>query len=307
MLCQRSSSISLMLCVVAAILFCSNHFICSAATDGQKYRRMQMMQFLKRNIPEYYRAMEAGVDSATYNARSKYGISVAEVYEHYLRERVPFVRQKTDVYAIMPEKDSSGDSVNIEPEYNDTITSVIEPENQDAAQSAAKSEDYYLFKIYFGIGESDIDENMSSNKSEITAIRALLSKLMTDGSINDYHITVTGMCSPEGTFISNLRLAQNRCESVRQYLELPSEAELKNECEGWQMLDDMVAADPVLTFEQKCEYVDICETADRDLREAAIRRQSFYEYFIDALYPHLRIVFIAFSRCSDLDENQVSL
>ena len=126
---------------------------------------------------------------------------------------------------------------------------------------------------------------------------------MTEGKLKDYHITITGMCSPEGAFISNLRLGQNRCETVESYLGLPCEAELRNECEGWQMLDDMVAEDSVLTFEQKCEYIDICEIADWDRRENAIRQQPFHEYFRDVLYPRLRVVFIAINRCPDLNGN----
>ena len=296
--CRKNSSISLML-FIAVILFCSVPFMSSAGNDGQKYRRMQMIQFLKRNIPEYYLTMESDTESVAYDAKSKYGISVEEVYEHYIRQRPQSVRQKTEVYVVKPAEnitdDSAGD-INT-PEFNDAILSRIDTVNLDVVHSETECEDY-LFKIYFDVGKSDINENMSGNKDEIARVRSVLSKLMADGNINDYHITITGMCSPEGMFISNLRLAKSRCESVVQYLELPCEAELRNECEGWQMLDDMVAEDSVLTFEQKCEYIDICENADRDLRENIIREKPFYSYFRNTLYPSLRVVFITFNKPS---------
>ena len=300
---RKDTSISLIL-FIAVILFCSVPCMSSAGNDGQKYRMMQMMQFLKRNIPEYYLTMESDTESVTYDARSKYGVSVEEVYEHYIRHRPPFVQQKTKVYVVKPKENITDDSVgNIDtPEFNDTISSRIDTVNPNVVHSEAGSDDY-MFKIYFDVGESDIDENISGNKAEIAEINAVLSKLTIDGDINDYHITITGMCSPEGTFISNLRLAQNRCKSVEQYLEFPCEAELRNECEGWQMLDDMVAEDSVLTIEQKCEYIDICETADRDLRENIIRSKPFYDYFRNTLYPSLRVAFITFSKSSNLNKN----
>lgn len=301
--CRKNSSIGPML-FISVILFCSVPFMSSAGNDGQKYRRMQMIQFLKRNIPEYYRIMESGAESVTYDAKSKYGISVEEVYEHYIRQRPQFLCQKAEVYAVKPTENITDDSaININTsEFNDAISSRIDTVNLDIVHAEIESEDY-LFKIYFDVGESDINENMFGNIDEIARIRSVLSKLMTDGNINDYYITITGMCSPEGTFISNLRLAKSRCESVEQYLELPCEAELRNECEGWQILDDMVAEDSVLTFEQKCEYIDICENADRDLRENIIRRKPFYSYFRNTLYPGLRVVFITFSKSSNLNKN----
>lgn len=300
---RKDTSISLML-FIAVILFCSVPCMSSAGNDGQKYRRMQMMQFLKRNIPEYYLTMESDTESVTYDAKSKYGISVEEVYEHYIRQRPQSVRQKTEVYLVKPAENIADDSVsNIDtPEFNDTISSRIDTVNQDVVHSETVS-DNYMFKIYFDVGESDVNENISGNKDEMAEIKAVLSKLTIDGNLNDYHITITGMCSPDGTFISNLRLAQNRCKSVEQYLELQCEAELRNECEGWQVLDDMVAEDSVLTFEQKCEYIDICENADWDLRENIIRSKPFYDYFRNTLYPSLRVAFITFSKSSNLNKN----
>ena len=301
--CRKSSHIGLLL-FLATVLFFSEPFTIHARTDnGQKYCRMQMMQFLKRNIPEYYLTMDNDTDSAAYNIKSKYGISVREVYWHYLGQRTPSATQQPAINAGLSEEEFPADTVISIQEHNESAISEIDSSADKAEQSADKNEDHYLFRIYFGIGESDVKESIASNKDAIAGIKTVLSKLMTEGKLKDYHITITGMCSPEGAFISNLKLAQNRCETVESYLGLPCEAELRNECEGWQMLDDMVTEDSVLTFEQKCEYIDICEIADWDRRENAIRQQPFHEYFRDVLYPRLRVVFIAIDRCSDLNGN----
>ena len=134
---RNNSSIRLML-FIAVVLFCCVPFMSSAGNDGQKYRRMQMMQFLKRNIPEYYLTIESDTESVAYDAKSKYGISVEEVHEHYIRQRPQSVQQKTEVYVVKPAENITDDSAgNINtPEFNDAISSRIDTVNPNVVRES---------------------------------------------------------------------------------------------------------------------------------------------------------------------------
>ena len=291
--------------MIAVILFCCGSFAYSALADGKEYRRMQMKQFFKRNIPEYYTFLKDGRDASANNAISKYGITVEEVYEHYLGEgAAPHVQ--TEVHDVIRENAVTSDSVETVSAYHDTAAEDIRTASEAAEDSAAAPGDHRLFRLYFSIGDFEINENISGNRDELARMNDYFSALASDGTVRDYLITITGMCSPEGTFTSNLKLAKCRCEAVDQYLDLPCDVEIRNECEGWQILDGMIAEDTVLAYGQKCEYIDICETADRDLRETMLRQKPFYEYLKTALYPYLRTVFISVIRVEN-QRNQVSL
>lgn len=291
--------------MIAVILFCCGSFAYDALADGKEYRRMQMTQFFKRNIPEYYASQKDVKDTSACDAISKYGITVWEAYEHYLGHGISHVR--TEVHSAIREFAIPADSSETASEYRDTAMEDIGTAIETTEDPDAGTEDYSLFRLYFGVGDFDINENISSNRNELARMKNYFSMLASDEAIGDYHIAITGMCSPEGTFTSNLKLAKSRCEAVERYLDLPCDVEIRNECEGWQILDGMIAEDTVLTFGQKCEYLDICETADWDLRETMIKQKPFYEYLKTALYPYLRTVFISVIRTEGQDENQVSL
>ena len=76
---------------------------------------------------------------------------------------------------------------------------------------------------------------------------------------------------------------QNDCQEVRFIS--------RNNPENWRTLDVLIAQNNSLTFDQKREYIDICEAfTDLDAREEALSRTEFYRYLREVLYPRLRTV-----------------
>ena len=64
----------------------------------------------------------------------------------------------------------------------------------------------------------------------------------------------------------------------------------KNANENWTMLDALIADDDSLTFDQKREYIDICEIENPDEREQRLQKTKYYRYLREHLYPRLRTV-----------------
>ena len=60
--------------------------------------------------------------------------------------------------------------------------------------------------------------------------------------------------------------------------------------ENWDDLDRMIAADTVLTAEQRDRYFKIRENRQADSREYLLRREKFFPHLRDSLYPLLRTV-----------------
>ena len=56
------------------------------------------------------------------------------------------------------------------------------------------------------------------------------------------------------------------------------------------MLDALIADDDSLTFDQKREYIDICEIENPDEREQRLQKTKYYRYLREHLYPRLRTV-----------------
>ena len=60
--------------------------------------------------------------------------------------------------------------------------------------------------------------------------------------------------------------------------------------ENWEMLSFLVDTDSTLTPAQKRIYMQHLEIADEDQREEALRKEPFYPYLRQVLYPRLRTV-----------------
>ena len=180
--------------------------------------------------------------------------------------------------------------------------------------------------IDFRSGSSEVDERLSDNSREISAIRRNLRDLISDESFELDSIVIVASASPEGRFGSNASLSLRRAAGVSDYFSKYveyikdslrhddglfisvsddlGESSMKGSLrsrrdirflsrsggENWQVLDYLVEKDTVLTSAEREYYFSLAEMEDPDARESALRRSSGYRYIADSLYPRLRTV-----------------
>ena len=65
--------------------------------------------------------------------------------------------------------------------------------------------------------------------------------------------------------------------------------------EDWPKLDALVAADTLLTDEQKARYAEFAALGDLDEREKRMKGESWYRHVVDTHYPRLRTVRFSFA------------
>ena len=175
--------------------------------------------------------------------------------------------------------------------------------------------------VDFASGSSEVDISLSNNRDEIGRIRDNLAQLIEDTVYDLDSIVVTASASPEGCARANRALAQRRSESVCRFFEgyirhyrdsLDREAGFsigedgevvhevhrpdirfiaRNGGENWKMLDALIRKDSTVTDAQKEEYTRLrASAADLDALEEGLRRQPYYRYLREQVYPRLRTV-----------------
>ena len=175
--------------------------------------------------------------------------------------------------------------------------------------------------VDFASGSSEVDISLSNNRDEIGRIRGNLAQLIEDTVYDLDSIVVTASASPEGSERANRSLAQRRSESVCRYFEdyirhyrdsldrevgfsIGEDGEVvhgvhrpdirfiaRNGGENWTMLDAMIRKDSTVTDAQKEEYARLRDSAvDVDALEEGLRRQPYYRYLREQVYPRLRTV-----------------
>ena len=174
--------------------------------------------------------------------------------------------------------------------------------------------------VAFKVADAAIDEELGYNREEMGRIKGNLKSLVQNETFDLDSIVVTASSSPEGSVKYNAALTQKRSESVCQYFDrfvkmyrdsldaekgqsyyfdggpVPEEKPVeikfiaKNANENWPMLDALIAEDDSLTFDQKREYIDICEIENPDEREHRLQKTKYYRYLREHLYPRLRTV-----------------
>ena len=175
--------------------------------------------------------------------------------------------------------------------------------------------------VDFASGSSEVDISLSNNRDEIGRIRGNLAQLIEDTVYDLDSIVVTASASPEGSARANRALAQRRSESVCRFFEgyirhyrdsldrevgfsIGEDGEVVHEVhrpdirfiarnggENWKRLDALIRKDSTVTDAQKEEYTRLrASAADLDALEEGLRRQPYYRYLREQVYPRLRTV-----------------
>lgn len=185
-------------------------------------------------------------------------------------------------------------------------------------RAAANTACYVDFKE----GKWDIDPDLGHNREELGRIRGNILELLRNQTFDVDSILISAYASPEGTVRSNSILSTHRAKAVADEFssfvsryrdsvrrssftvtvdalgrETTGHEEVadigfraRGKGENWDMLSLLVDMDSTLSSAQKRSYMHHLETADDDTREDALRKEDYYPYLRQELYPRLRTV-----------------
>lgn len=176
-------------------------------------------------------------------------------------------------------------------------------------------------RIDFELGKADVKPELGDNMSGIKRIKETLASLLDNDTYDLDSIIVSATASPEGSYATNMSLAQRRSESVSAYFRkfikdygdsLQTAGGVSMDIDGnnmvythqvqeirltprsipenWEDLYSFVQTDPVLNVDQKETFNQIYEIKDPDQRERTLQGRSYYSYLREAVYPKLRTV-----------------
>lgn len=176
-------------------------------------------------------------------------------------------------------------------------------------------------RLDFELGKADVKPELAENASGIRKIKETLASLLDNETFDLDSIIVSATASPEGSYATNMSLAQRRSESVSRffsdfikeygdsllaaggismnidgsdmaYSKQIQEISLtpRSIPENWEGLYSLVEKDPVLNVDQKETFRQIYTIEDPDKRERTLQGRSYYSYLKESLYPQLRTV-----------------
>lgn len=184
--------------------------------------------------------------------------------------------------------------------------------------------------VDFEQGRSEVKLDLSNNATEIARIKKNLRGLLDNETFEMDSINVLASCSPEGSIITNAKLAQARAESVTGYFKdymrhvadsMRREAgfavsvddsyktsemssaykaaditfQSTSRAENWDPLDKLVEKDETLTDADKQDYKEMRSSiGDVDALERQMQGRPWYKYVRETLYPRLRTVEFTF-------------
>ncbi len=177
------------------------------------------------------------------------------------------------------------------------------------------------FDLQFAAGRSNLDPTLANNARELSAIKKTIAALLENMEYDLDSVSIKASASPEGSFALNSQLSAERAASVcsfvgaftRSYQDsIARAAGLAVDAEGnirqvkvqqvtipiqsfsidedWDLLDALVNADTTMTEGQRQDYFRNRKTKDPDAREAKLKKEKYYPYMKEVLYPRLRRV-----------------
>lgn len=170
-------------------------------------------------------------------------------------------------------------------------------------QTASAQENDKEVCIEFRVGSSVLDPNFGNNASNLNDVIKFLNETRNDNSIELTKVTFCGSASPEGDKARNIKLAQNRCASMEQYvrqrINLPDNIINRQEwSDSWRKLayyvehSDMPEKKEVLhelletqeyTYNKQGKLID-----SRKKRLMELNYGRTWKYMLDEFFPSVR-------------------
>jgi len=152
------------------------------------------------------------------------------------------------------------------------------------------------YGIQFRTGSSEIDWDSRGNAEELERIKCDIAEIGNEEFELD-SVVISAASSPDGSFSLNKRLSESRGRNMAAMLrkEMGRDAGSirfvsRSLPEDWETLSDMVHTDASLNAGQKEMFAERMKIANPDARENAMRKDSYFRYLKDSLFPELRRV-----------------
>lgn len=181
------------------------------------------------------------------------------------------------------------------------------------------------YNIEFATGKYDVVPSFGNNAQEISRIKDQLMLLLGSEVFDLDSVVVVASASPEGSVAANGTLSKNRSESISRYFNTwmkhqidslnfeeglvidesgefvkkekrqPIKFRSRYIPENWDGLSSLIDKDTVMTVTDKEEYYALCDVRNLDERENRMKKEKWYTYMRENLYPNLRSVKFDFS------------
>lgn len=154
-----------------------------------------------------------------------------------------------------------------------------------------KAEGFAQFR--YPVNGYTIDPALYNNRQQIQDMTGLIRKIMSDTLATVNRIVITGICSPDGSWVYNENLAKKRAESMRNYLVdyehiNNSLLDVKYIAEDWNGLQKLIEESDLANKQKMLDIID--RVSNPDQREAALRQLPQFSYIKQNFYPQLRKV-----------------
>lgn len=147
----------------------------------------------------------------------------------------------------------------------------------------------------FQVGKSQILPDFRNNASELAKINRTVLTVTSDKNITPKGIYLKGFASPEGSYASNSRLAENRVKALRDYIRTQNNFSadfftLDAEPEDWTGFREKAEADmDIPAQEEVLAIIDSQDDPDRkEAKLRALRGGAAYRYVVNEIFPSLR-------------------
>lgn len=170
--------------------------------------------------------------------------------------------------------------------------SFITPQAEAVKNRNESSEAYLDFKV----GKYDIQPDFRRNPVELAKVNEMVNQITTDKNISVGTIKFIGKASPEGKFESNERLAENRAESLQEYVLSThnlnrSYMQTASIGEDWDTFRTLVENSTVPNREEVLDIINSNDMPDRkEARLKSLHGGSTYKVLNEEIFPQLRRV-----------------
>ena len=148
-------------------------------------------------------------------------------------------------------------------------------------------------QLRYPVNGYTIDPALFNNRQQLQDMTDLIRKIMSDTLAKVNRIVITGICSPDGSWVYNENLANKRAESVRNYLVEKENIDnnlldVKYIAEDWNGLKKLIEESDLANKQKMLDIID--QVSNPDQREAALRQLPQFSYIKQNFYPKLRKV-----------------
>lgn len=165
-------------------------------------------------------------------------------------------------------------------------------------KSLYKQKDEDIFKVYFPVNVSNIEEGYMGNAGELNRLRTVINEVRAANDFDIAKVFIVGFASIDGSYEENEVLSFKRTESIDRYLSSrinvsESLIEVSIGAENWDGLRKMVVNSDMPRRAEVLGIIDnVPNYGERNDLLMNLNAGKTYKYMIDNFFQKLRYVYI---------------